>query len=112
MKKKIGEFEELVLLSVAGLKTDAYAIKIQEKIATNTGRSVTMGALYTALDRLEDKGFVASQLGAVTPKRGGRRKRYYQVTQNGIKVLLELREWRNNLWADIEWEPLIDPGKA
>ena len=112
MKKKVGELEELVLLSVAGLSSEAYTVQIQLHIESNAGRFVTMGALYTALDRLEDKGLVLSKLGEVTPQRGGRRKRFYQITSSGIQLLLDLRESRNKLWALIDMRPFTDPGHA
>ena len=97
----IGEFEELVLLAVAGLATDAYAVSIQKFIEERTGRVASMGAVYTALERLEQKGFLSSGLGGVTHQRGGRRKRYYEITQSGIRAVSASRDARESLWRGL-----------
>lgn len=94
-----GELEELVLLAIGGLGSGAYTVAVQRRLAEEAGRSVTMGAVYTSLSRLEDKGFVTSRLGAVTPKRGGKRKRLYQLTDAGIQALTDARTARDRLWA-------------
>ena len=101
----LGEFEELVLLSVASLESDAYAVHIQQCIEHTAGRFATMGAVYTSLDRLEQKGFLRSKLGDVTHKRGGRRKRYYTITGSGRSAVIESRRSRERLWDGIKMKP-------
>lgn len=96
-----GEFEELILLMVFLLKEEAYAVKIQEELQRQAGRSVTIGAIHTALYRLEDKGFLKSFTGGATAERGGRWKRYFTVTAYGKKALEQARDVRLNLWNQI-----------
>jgi len=103
----LGEFEELVLLSVASLRDDAYAVSVQQLIEEEARRPASMGAVYSSLDRLEQKGFVRSDLGDVTHERGGRRKRYYRITGSGQKALLQTREARENLWKGVKLEPEV-----
>ena len=79
----LGEFEQLVLLAILRLGTEAYGVSIRKEILSCTRRDVSPGALYTTLDRLEKKGDVSSQAGSPTPERGGRAKRFYIVTGNG-----------------------------
>ena len=101
----LGEFEELVLLAVAGLGDDAYAVSIQQRIEQRADRTATMGAVYSALDRLEDKGYLASWLGEVTPQRGGRRKRFYRITNAGVDAVTAVRRARERLWDGLDWSP-------
>ena len=102
--QRLGEFEELVLLAIPRLD-DAYAVTIQRCIEKTAGRSATMGAVYTALERLEEKGFVQSRLGAVTPRQGGRRKRFYQITDSGIEAVHAAREARERMWQGLDLKP-------
>ena len=95
---RMGEFEELVLLSVASLNTDAYAVMVQQHLESQAGRLSAMGAVYTALDRLERKGYVTSYMGDVTRKRGGKRKRIYRITGTGVEALHTVRTRREQLW--------------
>lgn len=97
MATPLGSFEELVLLSACGLGEDAYAVSIHERIVEKGGRDASMGAVYTALDRLEQKGYLRSRLGAVTPRQGGRRKRYYKITGSGVKALSTVHTVRKSL---------------
>lgn len=83
----LGEFEQIVLLAIMRLGDDAYGVTIREEIQKRTGRSTAPGALYTTLDRLEQKGFVVSRLGEPTPERGGRAKRYYSVSAQGVDAV-------------------------
>jgi len=83
----LGEFEQVVLLAILRLGDDAYGVTIRREIAECTGREVAPGALYTTLDRLEEKGLVASKYGDPTPERGGRAKRYFTVTARGIRAV-------------------------
>lgn len=100
-KDTIGEFEEVVMLTVAVLYKDAYGISIKEEMEKRLGRSVNLGAMRIALKRLEGKGFLKSEFGEITAVRGGKRKRYYQVTPHGQKVLEQVMEVRKNLWDSI-----------
>jgi DNA-binding PadR family transcriptional regulator len=84
---RIGRFEELVLRAVWRLGANAYGVTIRREIADRTGREYSVGALYTALDRLEQKGFVTSRLGDPTPERGGRAKKYFRIEADGIRAL-------------------------
>ncbi len=87
MAKFLGEFEQLVLLAVLRLRPDAYGVRMRKEIEARTGRSISAGAIYTALERMERRGFVSSRLGDPTPERGGRRKKYYQLEPAGAVAL-------------------------
>jgi PadR family transcriptional regulator, regulatory protein PadR len=93
----LGEFEHLVLLAVLRLGEEAYAVPIREALATHSGRAVARGALYTTLDRLEQKQLLRSTLGDALPERGGRPRRYYTVTQGGLASLRAARAAIDNL---------------
>lgn len=95
----LGEFEEVVLLTVAVLYDEAYGVIITEELERQTGRSVSISAVHAALSRLEEKGFVNSRMGGATQERGGRRKRYFTVTVAGSRALREIHETRNQLWG-------------
>ena len=98
----LGAFEELVLLAVAGVGEDAYGITVQERVARDAGRAVSLGAVYAALDRLEAKQFVASWLGDTGPYRGGRRKRHFSITPGGHAALREMRRIRERMWRAVD----------
>ena len=83
----LGEFEQVVLLAILRLGDDAYGVTIRREIAECTEREPAPGALYTTLDRLEEKGLVASKYGDPTPERGGRAKRYFTVTARGVRAV-------------------------
>ena len=100
-KTYLGEFEELVLLTVAIFQDKAYGVIVKEEIFNQTGRSVNISAVHAALVRLEDKGYVKSELGGAEAKRGGRRKRIYTITVKGRTELAEIRATREKLWAKI-----------
>lgn len=95
---KLGEFEEVILLLVGILGDHAYAMKIAEEFAAQTGRSVSIGAVHSSLSRMSDKGFLTSDMGAPTASRGGRRKRIYEITAYGQQVLRDARDLRLSLW--------------
>lgn len=102
---KLGEFEEFALLALYALtdETDGtYGVPVQQYMEQHTGRTVTIGAVYATLARLEEKGCVRSVLGDATPVRGGKRKRHFEPTAAGIKALRELRRVRERLWQTIE----------
>lgn len=97
----LGEFEEIVLLSVAILADDAYGNTIKSEIKKRLGRNPSIGALHAALGRLEEKGFLESKEGETTPERGGRRKRYYKVTRTGVKAMQEVKNIRDGMWQSV-----------
>jgi|SRR5688572_9567811 PadR family transcriptional regulator, regulatory protein PadR len=98
MKGYIGEFEELVLLTVAVLGDDAYGVSIKQEIERNADRDISIGALHSTIARLEEKGFLKSHLGGATQERGGRRKRFFQLTQSGKASLHDIKNLRDELW--------------
>lgn len=100
-RSDLGEFEEVVLLTVAVLTPQAYSVAIAEELEQETGKTITTGAVHAALQRLENKGFVRSKMGEATAERGGRRKRLFTVTVAGSRMIHEVREVRNRLWDRI-----------
>lgn len=100
--KQLGGFEELVLLATAGLGDTGYGVTIQETLEEETGRAVSVGAVYATLDRLERKGLVSSRAGPPTHERGGRRTRLFRVTGRGRQALAESLRVRTSLWESIE----------
>jgi PadR family transcriptional regulator, regulatory protein PadR len=102
MKKyQLGEFEEVVMLTVGVLYGDAYGVSIKNEIEKRLSRQVSVGALQSALSRLEEKGFLKSREGDTTQERAGRPKRYFTITAYGKKALEYMRTTRNALWDDI-----------
>ncbi|MBX2870532.1 MAG: PadR family transcriptional regulator [Saprospiraceae bacterium] len=100
-KHRLGEFEELVLLTVAVLYGEAYGIAIIDEMERRLERTVSIGSLQTVLRRLEKKGYLASELGEVTKVRGGKRKRFFIVTNLGRKALEVTKDQRLDLWNSI-----------
>ena len=94
----LGEFEELVLLTVGVLYKEAYSISITDEINRITGRRVAFGVVHSALNRLEKKGYVESKMGSSSKVRGGRRKRLFTLSSIGKQALLRAREQRDILW--------------
>jgi len=99
---RMGEFEELTLLAVRALGDQTYGVPVQQFVERATGRNVTMGAVYAALDRLEQKGCVRSVRGDPSPMRGGKRKRLFEVTSLGLRTAQDLRRVRERIWQTIE----------
>lgn len=97
----LGEFEEIVLLTVAILHGEAYGVSIIEEIEHRLDRPVALGSVQTALKRMEDKGMVKSAFGEATKIRGGKRKRYYTLTAKGQQAIRDTKEKRNLLWNAI-----------
>lgn len=97
----LGEFEELVLLSVAALMEEAYSVAICDELSNHTGRTVKLGVVHAVLNRLEEKGLVNSELGEATKTRGGKRKRFYQLTVAGKAALINTKSIRDQLWDRI-----------
>lgn len=102
MKKyQLGEFEEIVILTVGVLYKEAYGVSIKKEIESRLSRNVSMGALHTALKRLEDKGYLKSFDGEATAERAGRPKKYFQITALGKKAMEYSKSTRDTLWSDI-----------
>src|SRR5688572_33412304 len=102
MKKfQLGEFEEIVILTIGILFKGAYGVAIKKEIESRLSRNVSMGALHTALIRLEDKGYIKSYEGETTEERAGRPKKYFQITALGKKAMEYTRDTSNELWKAI-----------
>jgi PadR family transcriptional regulator, regulatory protein PadR len=115
----VGQFEQYVLTAVLSLRDHAYGVTIHQRVAEIVGpRAVSLGAVYATLDRLEDKGFVASWMSDPTPERGGRAKRHYRVEAPGERALHESAVaakrvvdsleslWGGDVWrSDRRWKP-------
>ncbi len=99
MSYTLGEFERAVLLAVARLDDNAYGMRIRQELESRLKRTVSIGAVYTTLDRMQDKGFVSSRLGEPTAERGGRAKKFFKVEAPGIKALEHSRDVATALWA-------------
>jgi DNA-binding PadR family transcriptional regulator len=99
MKKyHLGEFEELVVLAIGILHNKAYSVTIKDEIEQRTTRTVSLGALHTALKRMEDKGYLRSFPGESNDERGGRPKRYFEITALGKKAVQHSRDTRAEFW--------------
>lgn len=96
-----GEFEELVLTMVIFLQDDAYGNTVVKAIKEHQNRDVSLSAVHITLYRLEEKGLVKSSVGGATTSRGGRRKRYFEVTSVGLSLIKEMKEARTELWKII-----------
>ena len=91
MAATLGEFEQIVLLAILRLGEEAYGVTIRRELQERTGREPSPGALYTTLDRLEEKGLLRSHLGDPTPQRGGRAKRFFKVTARGVQSIARVQ---------------------
>jgi PadR family transcriptional regulator PadR len=100
-KYQLGEFEEIVMLTVGILYKDAYGVAIKREIEKRLSRKISMGAMHTALVRLEDKGYINSVKGESTEERMGRPRRYFQITALGKKAIEYSRTIREELWRAI-----------
>lgn len=98
MKGYLGEFEELVLLTIVNLDKGSYGVAIKEDIETRCKRAISIGALHSTLTRLEEKGYIKSWMGDPTQERGGRRKRFFEVTHKGKVELHNMKSLRDDLW--------------
>jgi PadR family transcriptional regulator, regulatory protein PadR len=97
----LGEFEELVLLSVASLIDDAYGVSIMQYIEQEAGRKVNISAVHEVLKRLQRKGYLKSKMGGATQERGGRRKRYFLLTVSGKKTLEDAMKLKLQLYKQV-----------
>jgi len=98
----LGEFEQMVLLTIMRLDTDAYGLAVRDELELVAGRSPSSGSLYTTLDRMEKKGLVESSAGETTQERGGRPRRYVRVTPEGQALLARSRNTLMALWNGLE----------
>jgi DNA-binding PadR family transcriptional regulator len=105
----LGEFELMVMLAVLRLDNDAYGVTISREIEKNTQREVSIGSVYAALERLGEKGLVTSSLGDPTAERGGRAKRYFRITDNGLKEVRQTQRALIRLWKGV---PQLEGGRA
>ena len=103
MRKRdyLGHFELMVLLAILQAGEDAYGVPIAREIEDTTGKDVALGSIYAALDRLEAKGLVTSEMGDPTPERGGRAKRYFRVTGTGVREAREAQRNLSKLWRGL-----------
>ena len=101
-KTRLGEFEELVLLTVIVLQQEAYGVEIKRELEERLGERLSVGSIQSSLKRMEDKGFLTSKFGEATQKRGGKRKRIYAATPEAHQTLREIKEVRSGLWGKIQ----------
>jgi DNA-binding PadR family transcriptional regulator len=99
--ESLGEFEQTILLAIAHLGDGAYGVPIRQQIESRTGRTIAVGALYTALDRLERKGYLRSVMSDPVPERGGRSRRHYTLQAAGATALRRARERFERMWAGL-----------
>jgi len=105
----LGEFELMVVLALIRLGDDAYGVPICHEIEKRSGREAALGSVYAALERLEEKGLVTSRLGDSTAVRGGRAKRYFRVTAQGMRDVRQTQRALMSLWRGL---PELDGGLA
>jgi DNA-binding PadR family transcriptional regulator len=97
----LGEFEMMILLSVIHLGEEAYGVPISRELEAQRGRDVSVGSVYAALERMEGKGLVSSSLGDPTPERGGKAKRFFRITKEGLRQVHETRRVLTRLWRSL-----------
>src|SRR5216117_1807214 len=108
-RDQLGNFELMVILVLIRLGDNAYGVPICEELEKRTGRDVAVGSVYAALERLENKGFVTSELGEPTAERGGRAKKYFQITGRGLREVRAARRALVTLWTGL---PALERGTA
>ena len=101
-RELLGEFEQIVLLAILRIGESAYGVPIRSEIEKRTKREISIGALYSTLDRLEIKGFVSSSFSEPRPERGGRARRYFRVEARGVKALERTREAFITMWDGVD----------
>lgn len=94
----LGALEEIVLLATAAIPNEAYAVVVKNEIDAQSGRSFNISSIHTTLHRLEEKGFLTSEMGGATAERGGRRKRFFKLTSLGFAALKEAQSLRSHFW--------------
>ena len=105
----LGELELMMLLTMLHLGDETYGVPLARELGARRGREVSIGSVYASLERLETKGLVSSKLGEATPERGGRAKRYFKVTEQGIRSLRQTRDALHALWTGL---PELGEGTA
>jgi len=100
-RQLLTDFELMILLAILRVRDDVYGVLIAREIEKTAGRTVLLGAVYAALERLERNGFIASTVGTPTPERGGRAKRYFRVTSRGLRAVKDTRRALVALWTDV-----------
>src|SRR5262245_28034985 len=100
-REHFGEFELMAILALLRLGENAYGVEIAREIERRSSRSVSVGSMYASLERLEAHGLISSRLGDATPERGGRAKRYFQVSAEGIERLRESRRALCSMWQSL-----------
>ncbi|MFC1563333.1 PadR family transcriptional regulator [candidate division KSB1 bacterium] len=93
--------EEIMLLTILKLKENAYGVSIREQIKNDSGKEWSFASIYQPLDKLTRKGFVRKLKGEPTPERGGKRKYYYEITEQGKSALLDIKKASENFWSGI-----------
>ena len=99
--KTLGEFENIVLLALLRLDSNAYGAAIRQLLQSEISRDVALGALYSTLERMEKKGLVVSKLGEATAQRGGRPKRFFSVTAEGKSALIQTKQAIDTMWQGV-----------
>jgi DNA-binding PadR family transcriptional regulator len=97
----LGEFELMLLLAVIHLGDEAYGVPISRELERHRGKNVSLGSVYAAMERLEGKGLVVSSMGDPTPERGGKAKRYFRITKEGLRQVHDTRRVLTSLWQTI-----------
>ncbi len=104
MKRHLGELELFTLLALIRLKDEAYGVAIAREIEANSGRSVALGSIYAALERMENEPsgqLITSRMGESTPERGGKAKRYFSITPHGLERVRAMREALTSMWRNV-----------
>lgn len=101
----LGEFELMILFAILHLGEQAYGVPSSRKLERHRGREVSIGSVYAALERLETKGLIASSFGDPTPERGGKARRYFRVSREGMRQVNETRRVLTSLWTQVpQWK--------
>ncbi|MCB0610906.1 MAG: PadR family transcriptional regulator [Lewinellaceae bacterium] len=98
MNDRLGHLEEMILFMVMLVHEEAYGITVRDAFTEQYGQDISLSAVHTVLRRLEEKGFTASRMGGSSQERGGRRKRLYQVTRYGYKMITQIQDERTRIW--------------
>jgi PadR family transcriptional regulator len=104
MPALMGDFEAATILAITRLADDAYGMRIRQELESRLGRRVSIGAVYTTLDRMKEKGYVRASVGESTPERGGRAKKYFKVEALGYSALNRTRQASDAIWAGLPSE--------
>ncbi|MCB0518232.1 MAG: PadR family transcriptional regulator [Lewinellaceae bacterium] len=97
--QNLGSLEETILLIILAMDDDAYGFSVSEAYEQHTGKSISISAVHTVMSRLETKGLISSEMGGETAERGGRRKRIFKATPQGVAVIEEIKASRQKLWG-------------